>query len=538
MRSTLRFFRPQERIKHLSTPETVSTDRPQSRPSLTRNALSNVGTPLIYLAIGLFLSPYLVHTLGNARYGAWSLVAEMLGYYNLLDFGMRTAVIYFAGHYAAKGEYERLRSAMCSAFWALAVIGVLLSLAGSAFALRFSGVFIKGQASTSEVVIAMSILSFAIGLGLPVDMFGSVLIGNRRLDLYNGTEAFGRILSSLAIYLFLRSGGGLIGMAIIQFAARFLTGALNYLLAGKITGGLPLGWRWFAWQELRSMAKLGYLNALLSLSVLVIMRTDLIVVGMFLGVKWVAFYSFGRMLVTQAAELSSSLSRAFAPQFIHAAARNEHAELNRLFLFGTRISATMAAMMAASLAAFGYCFLRLWVGPAYVSGDWTYRSDIVMAILLAAQLARWLQNVTWQLMITTRQHHFATPLSICEALVNLGLSILLVKRYGLAGVAIGTLIPMLISNLLSGAYALRMLKIGVIEYFRKGIGSPLAAGIIAFVSARLLIAWWTPLSWRVFFTQTLLCAAFEAVLCAFLCFTQPERKMVTERVLALVRQPA
>ena len=41
------------------------------------------------LAVMFFMSPFVVHSLGNARYGVWTLLTSLTGYLGLVDIGVR-----------------------------------------------------------------------------------------------------------------------------------------------------------------------------------------------------------------------------------------------------------------------------------------------------------------------------------------------------------------------------------------------------------------------------------------------------------------
>ena len=87
------------------------------------------------------------------------------------------------------------------------------------------------------------------------------------------------------------------------------------------------------------------------------------------------------------------------------------------------------------------------MGRAYVTGDVTHRSDIVMLVLVGAHVCRWTQAVVWQAVASTGEYRHVMWLNVAEAIANLALSLVLVRTLGLLGVALGTMIPMAVSYL-------------------------------------------------------------------------------------------
>src|ERR1035441_8232771 len=81
---------------------------------------------LFSLVSGLFLSPYVIHHLGDERYGIWALVFSLVDYYGLVDFGFRSAVVKYAAHFRATGEMDRLETLISTglAYFSIAAIAV------------------------------------------------------------------------------------------------------------------------------------------------------------------------------------------------------------------------------------------------------------------------------------------------------------------------------------------------------------------------------------------------------------------------------
>ena len=77
--------------------------------------------------------------------------------------------------------------------------------------------------------------------------------------------------------------------------------------------------------------------------------------------------------------------------------------------------------------------------------------------------------------------------SLGEAIANLVLSVILVRRFGLLGVAIGTAVPVFVANLfILAPAACRQLNVRVFDFFRQVAVAPLVGALIAAVAGVLL----------------------------------------------------
>src|SRR5260370_19642730 len=54
-------------------------------------------------AVGLLLTPFVLHHLGDEAFGLWVLVVTLAGYYGLFDLGVGSAVLRYVAHRRALG---------------------------------------------------------------------------------------------------------------------------------------------------------------------------------------------------------------------------------------------------------------------------------------------------------------------------------------------------------------------------------------------------------------------------------------------------
>src|ERR1700682_5744341 len=94
-----------------------------------KQILKNVGSSWSALGtnvlVGIFLSPLILHRLGDAAYGIWVLIFSVTGYYGLFDLGIRSSIIRYVSKYTATGEDEKLARFVNTSLFAYTIIGVV-----------------------------------------------------------------------------------------------------------------------------------------------------------------------------------------------------------------------------------------------------------------------------------------------------------------------------------------------------------------------------------------------------------------------------
>ncbi|PYV98889.1 MAG: hypothetical protein DMG89_09835 [Acidobacteria bacterium] len=62
--------------------------------------LKNVGSswfaPGVNVLVGIFLSLYMFHRLGDEAFGLWVLIFSITGYYGLFDLGIRSSIVRYS----------------------------------------------------------------------------------------------------------------------------------------------------------------------------------------------------------------------------------------------------------------------------------------------------------------------------------------------------------------------------------------------------------------------------------------------------------
>lgn len=76
----------------------------------------------INLAVMFFMSPFVVRTLGDERYGVWSLLISLTGYLGLVELGTRAGLGRYINYYLGKEDIPKLNGVINTAMAMLRVV--------------------------------------------------------------------------------------------------------------------------------------------------------------------------------------------------------------------------------------------------------------------------------------------------------------------------------------------------------------------------------------------------------------------------------
>lgn len=206
----------------------------------------------------------------------------------------------------------------------------------------------------------------------------------------------------------------------------------------------------------------------------VLESTDIIVLTIFSTLKNVSIYSIYNLVISGIHLLISSLAGGLQAFFGHMIAQNKIEELNKHFSKIEWQMHTISTLLFALTASLILPFVRI-----YTSGidDANYYSPYFAVTLIIAKLIFCIR-IPYTAVVLSAGHFKQTQNSaIMEALLNVVLSILLVKRFGLIGVAAGTLIAVAYRTIYFIFYLSKNILNRNIKIFLKQI----AVDIISFI---------------------------------------------------------
>jgi len=474
-------------------------------PGIGRSVALNWTALAISIGVAFFLSPFVVHRLGNVAYGVWTLVNSMIGYMGLLDLGLRGAVTRFVSRDHSQGKHLEASRAVSAAFWLRAAIGLIvigIALVMPLIAIAMFHISPEMQSAT-RWTIGVAGMSFAVTLAFGV--FGGVLAALQRFDLLSGVGIVQTLLRATGAVWLLKSGHGIVSLAVWELIVVVFANIALTTLSLRVYRELQILFQPPDSATLRQLW--GFSSYLLLVNVCgqIVYYTDNVVVGAFVSAGAVTFFTIAGGLIEYARQVVAALGGILFSLASSLEAQGRQTELRRLLIQGTRATLLVGLPIQTALFFGGHTFIGLWVGPEYAS-----ISGKVLQILLVAQVFAIANYTSFNVVCGLGKHKPVALIGLAEAAANLVLSIVLVRQIGLVGVAWGTVIPSMAIHLLFWPrYICKTLEMPIRDYvWGAWIRSGLAVTPFGF-ACYLADRFWVPANLLYFFMHM-------AVLCSTL----------------------
>jgi O-antigen/teichoic acid export membrane protein len=393
----------------------------------------------ITLAIQFAMVPYFVDRLGDDGYGLWTLTFSVLGFLSLVDLGFSTSVVRFTAEARGSGDVDRrnrLLSTVMAVYLGLAVVSAAGVAVVSPWYPDLMGLSPGTRDAGLVILWVLAARSFAVSL--PFGMFRGILFGNGRIAVQNAIQVAGTVLYAGASVAAIEAGAGIRGLAVANLAA-FLAEHLLYLAAAvRTTKGLRVSWRLFDRSLLREALSISAAQFVVTVSSLVLLRADPMIVNAFLPLSAVAMYGVALKVAEASLMLVKQGINVMGPLAAELGGAGRKDDVRRLMLSGSKFALAPAAALVAAVAVLGRRGLETWIGSSY--GD--AATSLFLLILSVALLVP--QMVVSDVFSMTGEHRRTAMAAVASMVVKVAASLLLAAWLGLDGIALGTLISTIV----------------------------------------------------------------------------------------------
>ncbi|MCA9079845.1 MAG: polysaccharide biosynthesis C-terminal domain-containing protein [Planctomycetaceae bacterium] len=406
--------------------------------AVKRNILAGWAAHLVTVLIGFFLMPFILGMMGDSRYGAWLLVNAIAGYSGLIYAGFGATICRYVADSSARKEWERLNqfvSSIQAVYYGTASL-VLLATGICVAAAPYMGTW--DGVPLWEVRAAMAILGCTIALGMVASVFGGVLVGTQQLHVKRAIEVTCGVLRGGLTVLLLRGDWGLVTLSGIFLSVTVLEHGLSAWFAYRHLPSLSVSPRHVSRAVLNECFSFSAFNAIALFAEYLIYFTDTIVIGFVLGPAAIVPYQIGLRIAQMIQMPITQVGEAILPRAGELAAGMDRSELGRLVTKAMGLATLLAGGFLVGGAYFGDFLVTTWIGKSYTD------THTVMCLLLATQLVAMPMVIVRKALLGSGEVRVPAFIDLLEAVLNLVLSLILIHFLGIVGVAIGTLVPLLV----------------------------------------------------------------------------------------------
>ena len=451
--------------------------------SVRMQAVKNVSAMwlglLVHALTGCFLSPYILHKLGDEAFSLWILVFALTGYFGLLDLGVRFSIVKYTAEFTATNNREGLSRYLSTSVAFYTLMGGVTAMATAIACFCLPLLFRISPAFLREGRLLLVFSGAGMAVAFPLTVFTAALEGLQKFSWLQLSQIAITILRAALIVTAVKRGGGLLAVGLITVAVSVLSSAVFTCLA---IYELPirLSAKHLEWRAFREMGSYGAFAFVILLAEKLRFQSDAMVIGALVSSAAITSFSIAAKLVEYASYAVRSMSQVFMPMSSQFHASGDLARLRRTFITGNRISALVIIPICVALIVLGKPVIEAWVGTRYLG------SYFILVILIVPRTLYLAQSTSIRILLGMGHHRALAFVLLLEGASNLLLSLWFARLFGITGVALGTAIPLACTSLffLPG-HLCRVLEFPLAAFLARAYRLPVVLG--AFQAAVLLL---------------------------------------------------
>jgi O-antigen/teichoic acid export membrane protein len=405
------------------------------------NTGSNYVVLLLKLVLTFLLTPIFIDNLGTYKFGIWELVVAILGYTGLLDLGLLSTIARFTAKYRAEDDQDALNKVFSSVLAFLTTIGFVLAVITLSIAFTQPDILVESENDNiNEYFWFLVIIAIQIAAKFPGLVAAGTLEGYQKYYIKNILTVIDSVFIITATLLFMNKENALVllaGVSTFGLAWKYIV----YFIVLRKDHSYPLIYSraHVSIATLKELLSFGLKSFVQGVAHRIEARSDIFVIGSILGPAIVPLYSIPSNLVAYLDNFVQTGSNAFMPLFSDLSARKQNNKITKIYILTSKLLVSILILLSIGILFLGAHFVGIWIGDQFYD-------DAVQLIpfLILYSIIPLLNPLASRYLTAVGRHGIYAKIAPVTAILNITLSILLAKEWGIVGVAIGSVIPVFI----------------------------------------------------------------------------------------------
>jgi len=384
--------------------------------------------------------PLLISYLGDEMFGVWATVRGFNGYLQTMGLGIGYALVFLIAHSVGTDQRHKINELVSSAFFPMTGLVLLLGtlLTTAVFVFSVTDLFGLSTPEHSTMIRrVLLLLLWSMVIGTVVGIFLSVRSGLQKEYKNNIWNIGGAFLAFSGLVVGIKLGVRIEILALSVFFVPIMVMTANVISMLKSRPEIIPQFSAIRLSSFRRLASQGVALTGAQVFAAVLWSTDNLVIASSLGAAAVVPYAVTFTTVYTAFGAIHSITTSYGAAIRESFASNDWHWLESTHRKILAIVLNLSGGAGVWLFFWGKDAISLWVGSDIASSV-----TPTLMTLLAIYLPLLVWNSAWAFPLTALSK-FRWQLLIVgfEAVTNLGLSLWLVRHWGITGVAVGTLLP-------------------------------------------------------------------------------------------------
>lgn len=407
------------------------------------SGISNYAAICVSIIVGIISIPVGLHYFGPARYGIWLVISSILAYLRLTDFGIGLSMLTLLSQTSNPYHHRVIIYRSISLLILISAICVLVTVILTFLFPDWIGIIGKIPLGLrEETFLASLIIIILTFFQMPTTIFSSAFYGLQQIYWNRFYSALYAIVVFLGLLTTVMVRGDLITLAIFTgiggLAVGILSGVHLFLAHPQIR--LRSNKEEISAPPTKLLLISGTRFLFLQIASLIILNSDNLIISNYLGPEKVIPFAVSFKLFYTGLTVVTATIIALWPMYGEAFGRGDWPWIQRTYNRSVFLQIIPGGLILVGGIVFSELIITLWAGPAAYSGLF------VISALGGYVYISSFGGVNHSLINGLNPTNIVVVFGLIEAALNLTISLILVKPFGVAGVVFGLFLASLAVN--------------------------------------------------------------------------------------------
>lgn len=395
-----------------------------------------MGNTGLNMVLGFIFTPFILSSISSKSYGFWMTIVQTISILGIVDVGATIAITRKVADpkvVSDKNKFSRVVSSglVIQVILALSILIIGILFSNNILALFGINIEIEQEANGLTAFLLMvcwSAISVLLGI------INAVLYGRQEMTFVNSVVGISTIAGTLLVVLFLYMGLGLIAFPLSLIIPGFVGAIVLYLYMRRTVPSFNISISKISLTELKDLSTFSAYWWVSKLGYLILYTSDNIILSSTIGVDYVTLYVLNSRLSLMMGMISSQIANSAMAGIAELYATKNYERLQQVASFLINLSTRLGVFITVMVIFCNERLISLWVGSKYYGG-------IELTILLSIICFRntFIGGIGTLIISSGNMRIFGWTFLI-EGVLKVVLSLLLIPKFGMNGLALGHLI--------------------------------------------------------------------------------------------------
>lgn len=462
---------------------------------MLRHVGSNWLLSAFQILVVLILSPFVVQSLGVEAFGVWVIVVAMTNFIGILVLGLPMASVRHVAEHVATGDTTKMNRAIATCLGMALGLSLIALAAGVALFSVFKATYLAdpqwaglSHSLTAEAQTAMGLMVLNVAAGF---------VGRLPYALYDAHQDFvarnlvmgsGLSLRLILTLWLLAQTPTLVVLASILLSVMASEFVVALFVIKRRHPAIRFSLKAFDKKLTRGVLSFSLFAMLLNVGSRLAFQSNALVIGWFMLPEDATRYDIGNKIFGPLTNVFLGLSMVVLPLATSLKANLQEEDLRLTLLKWTKVAWSIAILSGLYLLVLGPHFLSLWFRDVYHDES----GELLQVLMVSFLFFYPVRAVALPLLMGIG--HAARPALalLLMGILNVVISLALIEKHGLIGVALGTAIPNALFAAAVFVMACREVQLPVIKVLSHTLGRSTLGALPVLGLLLWIERYWTP----------------------------------------------